>query len=92
MELDHYIKDNVKSYAIAELSPSFIDEHNILNASIHAMHRALDKLSITPELILVDGNKFHPYNYIPHQCIIKGDSKVYLLLQLPFLPKITETN
>ena len=74
--LDSYIKDNVKEYAIAELPPSHIDEHNILNASIHAMHRALDQLQTRPELILVDGNRFHPYNFIPHQCIIKGDASV----------------
>jgi ribonuclease HII len=48
MDLDSYIKDNVKDYAIAELSPAFIDQHNILNASIHAMHQALDKLIIRP--------------------------------------------
>ena len=87
MELDSYIKDNVKNYAIAELPPSFIDEHNILNASIHAMHRALDQLTITPEFILVDGNKFHPYNYIPHQCIIKGDSKVLSIAAASILAK-----
>ena len=75
IELDSYIKENVLDYSIAELSPEFIDEHNILNASIHAMHNALDQLKLKPELILVDGNKFHPYNYIPHQCIIKGDTK-----------------
>ena len=74
-DLDQFIKDNVKDYAITELPPSFIDEHNILNASIHAMHLSLDKLIVRPELILVDGNKFHPYPMIPHQCIIKGDSK-----------------
>jgi len=74
--LDSYIKDNVKEYAIAELPPSHIDEHNILNASIHAMHCALDQLQTRPELILVDGNRFHPYNFIPHQCIIKGDASV----------------
>lgn len=74
-ELDSYIKNNAVSYAIAELSPEFIDKHNILQASIHAMHLALDKLKTRPELILVDGNKFHPYNYIPHHCIVKGDSK-----------------
>ena len=74
-DLDQFIKDNVKDYAITELPPSFIDEHNILNASIHAMHLSLDKLTVRPELILVDGNKFHPYPMIPHQCIIKGDSK-----------------
>jgi ribonuclease HII len=87
MELDFYIKDNVKSYAIAELPPTFIDQHNILNASIHAMHQALDKLAIRPELILVDGNKFHPYNYIPHQCIIKGDSKILSIAAASILAK-----
>ncbi len=87
LELDDYIKNNVKDYAIAELSPEFIDQHNILNASIHAMHNALDKLTIRPELIIVDGNKFHPYNYIPHQCIIKGDSKVLSIAAASILAK-----
>lgn len=87
MDLDSYIKDNVKSFAIAELPPSFIDEHNILNASIHAMHNALDKLTIRPELILVDGNKFHPYNFIPHQCVIKGDSKFLSIAAASILAK-----
>ena len=87
MELDFYIKDQAKSYAIAELPAEFIDQHNILNASIHAMHKALDKLTIRPELILVDGNKFHPYNYIPHQCIIKGDSKMLSIAAASILAK-----
>ena len=87
LELDDYIKNNVKDYAIAELSPAFIDQHNILNASIHAMHNALDKLTIRPELILVDGNKFHPYNYIPHQCIVKGDSKILSIAAASILAK-----
>ncbi|MFB0966887.1 MAG: ribonuclease HII [Cloacibacterium sp.] len=87
LELNDYIKNNVKDYAIAELSPEFIDQHNILNASIDAMHNALDKLTIRPELILVDGNKFHPYNYIPHQCIIKGDSKILSIAAASILAK-----
>ena len=87
LELDDYIKNNVKDYSIAELSPEFIDQHNILNASIHAMHNALDKLTIRPELILVDGNKFHPYNFIPHQCIIKGDSKILSIAAASILAK-----
>ena len=87
LELDDYIKNNVKDFATAELSPAFIDQHNILNASIHAMHNALDKLTIRPELILVDGNKFHPYNYIPHQCIIKGDSKILSIAAASILAK-----
>lgn len=73
--LDGYIKDHVKDFAIAELPPSFIDEYNILNASIHAMHLALDQLKTRPELLLIDGNRFHPYHFIPHHCIIKGDAQ-----------------
>ena len=87
LELDSYIKDNVIDYGIAELSPEFIDQLNILNASIHAMHRALDQLKTRPELILVDGNKFHPYNYIPHQCVIKGDSKILSIAAASILAK-----
>ena len=87
IELDSYIKENVLDYSIAELSPEFIDEHNILNASIHAMHNSLDQLKLKPELILVDGNKFHPYNYIPHQCIIKGDTKFLSIAAASILAK-----
>jgi ribonuclease HII len=87
MDLDSYIKDNVKDYAIAELPAEFIDQHNILNASIHAMHQALDKLTLRPELILVDGNRFHPYNYIPHECIIQGDAKVLSIAAASILAK-----
>ena len=87
MSLDDYIKENAVDYAIAELPPSFIDEHNILNASIHAMHLALDQLKTRPEIILVDGNKFHPYNFIPHECIIKGDSKVLSIAAASILAK-----
>ena len=87
MYLDSYIKDNVVDYSIAEVFPEFIDEHNILNASIHAMHLSLDQLKIRPEFILVDGNKFHPYNFIPHQCIIKGDSKVLSIACASILAK-----
>lgn len=87
IELDSYIKENVLDFAIAELSPEFIDQHNILNASIHAMHNALDQLKLKPELILVDGNKFHPYNYIPHQCIVKGDTKFLSIAAASILAK-----
>lgn len=87
LELDNYIKDNVLDYGIAELPPAFIDKHNILNASIHAMHLALDRLKVRPELILVDGNRFHPYNFIPHECIIKGDSKLLSIAAASILAK-----
>ena len=85
--LDQYIKENVKDFAISELSPSFIDENNILNASIHAMHLSLDQLKIRPELLLIDGNRFHPYRFIPHQCIVKGDSKVLSIACASILAK-----
>lgn len=85
--LDDYIKENVIEYAIAEISPEFIDEHNILNASIHAMHCALDQLIIRPEHLLIDGNKFHPYQFIPHQCIIKGDEKILSIACASILAK-----
>lgn len=86
-EIDQYIRDNVLDFAIAELPPDFIDQHNILNASIHAMHLALDQLKLRPELILVDGNRFHPYNFIPHQCIVKGDSKLLSIACASILAK-----
>ena len=85
--LDQYIKENVKDFAISELSPSFIDENNILNASIHAMHLSLDQLKIRPELLLIDGNRFHPYQFIPHQCIVKGDSKILSIACASILAK-----
>lgn len=85
--LDLYIKETAVDFAIAELSPEFIDQHNILNASIHAMHLALDQLKAKPELILVDGNRFHPYNFIPHHCIIKGDSKYLSIAAASILAK-----
>lgn len=85
--LDQYIKENALDYAIAELPPAFIDQHNILNASIHAMHLALDQLKTRPQLILVDGNRFHPYHFIPHQCIIKGDAKILSIAAASILAK-----
>lgn len=75
LELDTYIRQHAVEYAIAELPPCYIDTHNILNASIHAMHRALDQLQNRPELIIVDGNRFHAYQQTPHQCIIQGDAQ-----------------
>ncbi len=75
LEIDNYIKDNALAFAIAEVPVELIDRHNILNASIHAMHLSLEALHTQPEFILVDGNRFHPYNFTPHLCIIKGDSK-----------------
>jgi ribonuclease HII len=69
------IEDQAIAYAVAHCSPKEVDTINILNASIKAMHRALEKLDPCPNHILVDGNRFHSFKKIPHQCIIKGDGK-----------------
>jgi ribonuclease HII len=69
------IEDQAIAYAVAHCSPKEVDTINILNASIKAMHRALEKLDPCPKHILVDGNRFHSFKKIPHQCIIKGDGK-----------------
>ncbi|MDX2189874.1 MAG: ribonuclease HII [Bacteroidota bacterium] len=81
------IIESAISFAIAEVDNNVIDQINILNASIKAMHLALDQLPIKPELILVDGNKFLPYQFIPHQCIIKGDTKFYSIAAASVLAK-----
>jgi ribonuclease HII len=63
------------TFGVAHIFPKEIDSINILNASILGMHKAIDQLSVIPEHIIVDGNKFKPYKEIPHQTIIKGDGK-----------------
>ena len=82
-----YIKENAISWAIAEVSPLEIDQINILQASFRAMHLALDQLIISPEHILVDGNRFNPYRFIAHTCIIKGDSKMMSIAAASVLAK-----
>lgn len=69
------IEAEALSFAVAHVFQGEIDEINILNASIKAMHLALDKLNLIPGFIAVDGNRFKPYKNIPHECVIKGDGK-----------------
>ena len=69
------IEHQAIAYAIAHVYQEEIDEINILNASIKAMHLALEQLSKKPEYIVVDGNRFKSFQGIPHQCIVKGDGK-----------------
>ncbi|MBR5720668.1 MAG: ribonuclease HII, partial [Bacteroidales bacterium] len=73
-QLREIIESKALTYAVASCSNAEIDEINILNASILAMHRAIDKLKQTPDTLLIDGNKFKPYKDIPHHCIVKGDA------------------
>src|ERR1700739_3399429 len=63
------------AFAVAAINNDEIDIINILQASFKAMHEALDQLSIIPEMLLVDGNRFKTYKKIKHQCIVEGDGK-----------------
>ncbi|MDA3778971.1 MAG: ribonuclease HII [Bacteroidales bacterium] len=81
------IEKEAIAFAVAFIDNNTIDEINILKASIKAMHKALDKLNIDVEHIIVDGNKFFKYNKIPHQCIVKGDSKYLSIAAASVLAK-----
>ena len=84
--LSKYIKKN-SIYAIGSASVKEIDKINILQASILAMHRAIDSLSVCPEFIIVDGNKFNPYKEIAHTTIVKGDAKFMSIAAASVLAK-----
>ena len=86
-ELRIIIEQEAIAWAVALVDEKEIDEINILNASILAMHRAMDKLTVTPEFIIVDGNKFKKYGNIPHQTIVKGDSKYLSIAAASVLAK-----
>jgi ribonuclease HII len=73
------IEEEALAWAVAMVHNEEIDQINILNASIRAMHLAVEQLHPIPESLLIDGNRFHSYPEIPHQCIIKGDS-IYLCI------------
>lgn len=75
------------SWAVGIVTPEEIDKINILNASILAMQRALDQLKITPQHLLIDGNKFKPYKDIPYTTIIKGDGKLMPIAAASILAK-----
>lgn len=81
------IERDALAWAVAEVTAKEIDEINILNASILAMHRALDKLTLRPEFIIVDGNRFKPYGTVSHQTIVKGDGKYLSIAAASILAK-----
>lgn len=74
-------------WAIAEVSHVEIDRINILNASFLAMHRAIEQLKIKPRLLLIDGNRFNPYQEYAYKCIIKGDCKFFSIAAASVLAK-----
>lgn len=75
------------AHGVGVASPQEIDEINILNASYLAMHRAIDQLNRTPELLLIDGNRYKPHNQIPFECVIKGDGKYFSIAAASVLAK-----
>ena len=81
------IEKEAIAYGISFVFQKEIDEINILNASIAAMHRALDKMDTSPEFIIVDGNRFKTYRDIPHKTIVKGDSKYLSIAAASVLAK-----
>lgn len=81
------VEKEALAWAVAKVDPSEIDEINILNASFLAMHRAIDKLSVKPEFLLIDGNRFNKYKNLPHTCIVKGDGKYLSIAAASVLAK-----
>ncbi|MFO7721219.1 MAG: ribonuclease HII [Gillisia sp.] len=87
MVLKGIIEKKALNYSVSFVDNFRIDEINILNASILAMHQCIDDLTLSPEHILVDGNRFKPYKNIPHLCVIQGDGKYLNIAAASILAK-----
>ncbi|MDO1512126.1 ribonuclease HII [Maribacter confluentis] len=85
--LEPILKMECVSFGVVHIHPETIDEINILNASLLAMHKAIDQLTPQPSYIIVDGNRFKPYKKIAHSCIVKGDSKYTTIAAASVLAK-----
>ena len=86
-QLRQIIERDAVAYAVAEISERKIDEINILNASILGMNEAVGKLSVKPEFLLIDGNKFKDQWHIPYQCVVKGDATYLSIAAASILAK-----
>ena len=86
-ELRDIIERDAVAWAVGIVTPEEIDRINILNASILAMHRALDQLAVRPEAVIVDGNRFKKYRDLPHTTIVKGDGKYMAIAAASILAK-----
>ena len=87
LQLRPFIEANALAWKVAQVAPKEIDEINILWASFLAMHRAIGALTVRPTSLLIDGNRFKPYEGIPHHCIIKGDGKYQSIAAASVLAK-----
>lgn len=81
------IEEQAIAWAVGIVSAKEIDKINILNASFLAMHRAINELCVKPEHLIIDGNRFKPYEGIPHQCVVKGDGKYMSIAAASILAK-----
>jgi len=86
-ELRPYIEENSLAFGVSFVWQQEVDKINVLQASITGMHRAIDALTITPEFIIIDGNKFRNYKDIPHKTIVKGDAKFQSIAAASVLAK-----
>ena len=86
-ELRKIIESESTSFSVAMLDNHEIDKVNILKASFLAMHRALDGLNQRPKHLIIDGNRFIPYNEIPYKCVVKGDAKYLSIAAASILAK-----
>lgn len=86
-ELRPIIEAEAIAWAVGIVSAKEIDKINILNASFLAMHRAIETLQVKPEHLIIDGNRFKPYEGIPHQCVVKGDGKYMSIAAASILAK-----
>ena len=87
LELRKDIEAKALYFAVAKSSPKEIDKYNILNASFRTMHKAVGKLSVSPDLLLIDGNRFNPYKGFNYETIIKGDGIYYSIAAASILAK-----
>ena len=86
-QLREIVQRDAVAWAVGIVTPEEIDRINILNASILAMHRALDQLAIRPEAVIIDGNRFKKYQDLPHTTIVKGDGKYLSIAAASILAK-----
>ena len=86
-KLSKIIVQNSICYSVQNVYPNKIDEVNILNASILAMHKCIKNLTVKPEFLIIDGNKFKKYSNIPHETIVKGDAKYLSIASASILAK-----
>ncbi len=87
MELRVEIERDALAWAVAEVEAVEIDRINILNASFTAMHKAIERLSLRPQLLLIDGNRFNPVPELSHECIVKGDGRYLSIAAASVLAK-----